>query len=97
MNIAEVVAKQKGMLRKSKVGKRVLRRQDDLLFQRGNNTSNVRMAMKIPIPIIFVLKKPLQENGLINSPERIYNVDKTGVPLDPKAPNVVTRKGTKMV
>ena len=44
-----------------------------------------------------LLKKTLEENGLINSPERIYNIDETGVPLDPKAPNVVAKKGTKKV
>ena len=50
--------------------------------------------MKIPFDL---LKKTLDDNGLINSPERIYNIDKTGVPLDPKAPYVVTKKGTKKV
>ena len=42
-----------------------------------------------------LLKQTLRDNSLINSPERIYNVDETGVPLDPSAPKVVIRKGTK--
>ena len=44
-----------------------------------------------------LLKQTLVDNSLTNSPERIHNVDETGVPLDPRAPNVVTRKGTKKV
>ena len=44
-----------------------------------------------------LLKQTVIDNSLINSPERIYNVDDTGAPLDPRAPNVVTRKGTKKV
>ena len=44
-----------------------------------------------------LLKQTVIDNSLINSPERIYNVDETGVPLDPSAPNVVTRKGTKRI
>ena len=104
MNIAEAVAKQKGLLRKSKITqgwwREFLKRQDDLSLRRGDNTANVRMdaVNEDTITHYFdLLKKTLEENGLINSPERIYNVDETGVPLDPKAPNVVTRKGTKKV
>ena len=47
MNIAEAVAKQKGLLRKSKITqgwwREFLKRQDDLSLQRGDNTANVRM------------------------------------------------------
>ena len=30
-------------------------------------------------------------------PERIYNMDETGVPLDPRPPKVVTKKGQRKV
>ena len=36
-------------------------------------------------------------NDLLNVPHQIYNVDKSGVPLDPKALNVVTARGSKKV
>ena len=39
----------------------------------------------------------LDKNGLMNAPHQIYNVDKSGVPLDPKALNVVAKKGSKKV
>ena len=101
MNIAEAVAKQKGLLRKSKITqgwwREFLKRQDDLSLRRGDNTAHVRMdaVNEDTITHYFdLLKKTLEENSLMNSSERIYNVDETEVPLDPKAPNVVTRKGT---
>ena len=34
-------------------------------------------------------------NGLQNCPSQIYNVDKTGVPLNPKSPKIVVPKGMK--
>ena len=44
-----------------------------------------------------MLKKTLQENKLMNSPGQIYNVDECGMPLDPKAPDVVATVGSKKV
>ena len=70
-------------------------------FPSTDNTALIRMdaVNEDTITHYFdLLKKTLEESGLINSPERIYNVDETGVPLDPKAPYVVTKKkGTKKV
>ena len=34
---------------------------------------------------------------MLNSPAQIYNVDETGIPIDLKAPNVVTKTRTKKV
>ena len=34
---------------------------------------------------------------MLNSSALIYNVDETGIPLDPKAPNVVAKTGTEKV
>jgi len=44
-----------------------------------------------------LLKQTLEEDGLTNSPGQICNVDESGVSLDPRAPNIVTKKGTKKV
>ena len=44
-----------------------------------------------------LLKKTLQENKFINSPGQIYNIDECGIPLDPKAPNVIAKVGSKKV
>ena len=43
------------------------------------------------------LKKTLNDNDLMISPGRIYNIDECGIPLDPKAPNVVAKLGAKKV
>ncbi len=37
------------------------------------------------------------ENELIESPNQIYNVDETGMPLDHRPPKVVAKKGQKKV
>ena len=44
-----------------------------------------------------LLKDVLTEHGILHSPSQIYNVDESGVPLDPKAPNVVAKRGVKKV
>jgi len=42
-----------------------------------------------------LLKKCIDDNNLANHPECIYNMDETGVPLDPKRLKVVARRGQK--
>ena len=44
-----------------------------------------------------LLESTLEDNGLIHSPSQIYNVDESGIPLDPKAPNIIAQTGTKKV
>jgi len=44
-----------------------------------------------------LLKSTLKDNNLMNAPAQLYNVDESGIPLDPKAPNVVAKTGTKKV
>jgi len=44
-----------------------------------------------------LLKQTLEETGLTNSPGQLYNVNESGVPLHPRVPNIVTKKGTKKV
>ena len=74
-----------------------LKRQKDLSLRRGDNTSNTRMdainSESISQYFKF-LKETLEQNKLMNSPQQIYNVDETGVPLDP---SVVTATGSKKV
>ena len=42
-----------------------------------------------------MLKSELEDNNLMNSLGQICNVDETGMPLNHRAPKVVTRKGQK--
>ena len=44
-----------------------------------------------------LLEDTLKEHNLLHNPAQIYNVDESGMPLDPKAPNMVTQRGTKKV
>ena len=41
------------------------------------------------------LKQALVENEIMEKPTQIFNLDETGMPLDPPAPRVVARKGQK--
>ena len=42
-------------------------------------------------------KDTLEEHNLLDKSGQIYNVDESGLPLDPKAPNIITQKGSKNV
>ena len=42
-----------------------------------------------------LLEQTLVDNGLGDKPSQIFNLDKTGMPLDPSAPLVVAGCGTK--
>ena len=42
-----------------------------------------------------LLKECLDEHSLQNKPAQIYNVDETGMPLDPTPPRVAACKGQK--
>lgn len=42
-----------------------------------------------------VLECTLKDNDLVDRPAQIFNMDETGVPLDPKAPFIVAHRGQK--
>ena len=42
-----------------------------------------------------LLEQTLVDNGLGDKPSQIFNLDKTGMSLDPSAPRVVAGRGTK--
>ena len=44
-----------------------------------------------------LLKEELISNELMNSPNKIYNVDETGICLDGHAPRIIALKGQKKV
>lgn len=39
----------------------------------------------------------MEQHELTNSPAQIYNIDETGMPLDPRPPNIVVKCGQKKV
>ena len=44
-----------------------------------------------------MLKKVFDEGDFWNHPEAIYNMDESGMPLEPRPPIVVAKKGQKKV
>jgi hypothetical protein len=44
-----------------------------------------------------LLREVYEEHGFEATPAQIYNMDETGMPLDPRPPKVVARKGQKKV
>ena len=66
----------------------------DLSLRHGESISPVRMdAVKEETMDHYfsLLKDTLDEHNLRDKPEQIYNVDESGLPLDPKAPNIIVR------
>ena len=44
-----------------------------------------------------LLEDTLKEHNLFDSLEQIYNMDESGMPLDPRPPNVIPKRGQKKV
>ena len=75
-------------------------RQPKLSLRRGDPTAHVRMDStnkKTICAYYNLLEEMLQKNDLSHSPAQIYNMDETGMPLDPRPPNAVAKRGQKKV
>ena len=60
------------------------------------SSARVRSSTTKEIDTYFdVLEQTLLENELLDKPCQIYNLDETGMPLDPKKLKVVSKKGVK--
>ncbi len=102
--MVESVAKEKGLLRSVRISdgwwRRFMERNPTLSLRKGDATAHVRMdsVNREAIDGYFsLLKEIFDEFGLRTSPGQVYNMDETGMPLDPKPPKVVTRRGQKKV
>ena len=102
--IAENVATEKGVLRSSRISdgwwRRFLQRHPSLSLRSGDATGHVRMNAMTEENLtnyFDLLRDCMFENDLNNHPERIYNMDESGMPLDPKPPKVVAVRGQKKV
>ena len=100
--LVENVAKRKGLLRKERISngwwRRFLERQSDISLRRADLTAHIRMdsANKQSIQHYYdLLEATLKENNLTDCPGQIYNMDEPGMPLDPRAPNIVAKAGQK--
>ena len=101
---AEQVAKEKGVLRKDKIThcwfESFHKRNPGVALRKGDSMAAVRFRYTNPEEIskyYTLLYQTLTIHNLIAEPWRIYNVDETGMPLDPRKPRIITRLGTKKV
>ena len=105
LSIAESVAKSKGML---SAGSRIstgwwtrfLERNPVLSLRRGDSTAGVRMdAINAETlqQYFGLLQEVYDKHDFEHHPERIYNMDETGVPLDPRPSKVLAARGQKKV
>lgn len=102
--ITEKVAKEKNLLRKRHITdgwwRRFKERQPQLSLRRGDATAHVRMdaTNKATIDAYYdLLHETLETHGLSDKPAQIYNMDESGMPLDPRPPNIIARRGQKKV
>ena len=97
IHIAQSLANEKGILRKTQISHgwwaRFIERQQDLSLNPAHDRMDAvnRETLK---QYFDILKDALTEHNLLQTPLQIYNVDESGIPLDPKAPNVVAKKGS---
>ena len=74
------------------------RRHPHLAMRTAESVSYARSIRTRPEVIcryFDLLEKTLIENELLHQPCNIYNMDETGMPLDPIAPKVLVKKGIK--
>lgn len=102
--IVEEHARRQGTLKGTRVSngwwEKFLRRNPSLRLRSGDSTAHVRMeAINAENLRAYynLLKGVYDEHGFDSHPEAIYNMDETGVPLEPRPPKVVSAKGKKKV
>ena len=103
-NLVESYVKQKGQLKGSSISngwwERFLHRNPELSLRSGDATAGVRMDAlnKENIDSYFdLLQSVFDQHNFQDHPEAIYNMDETGMPLEPKPPKIVAKKGVKKV
>ena len=102
--IVEKVAVSKGLLCTDRISngwwKNFKLRHPNLSLRMGNATGHVRMNATTAENLtnyLDLLEQVLDENGLKDYPERIYNMDESGVPLDPKPQKVIAARGVRKI
>ena len=76
------------------------RRNPSVSLRRGDSTAGVRMNAVNSENIneyFDLLEDVFQEYGFSDHLEAIYNMDETGMPLEPRPPKVIAKKGQKKV
>jgi hypothetical protein len=74
------------------------KRHPNIALRTASPLSYARMVGSNPLILsryFDLLEQTLQENELHDKPSQIFNLDETGMPLDPTPPHVIAGKGTK--
>ena len=102
--IVEAYLKRKGSLQGERVSngwwEKFLRRNPALRLRMGDSTAGVRMDSinsENMDHYFKLLKDTFDQYDFASHPELIFNMDETGMPLCPRPPKVVARKGQKKV
>jgi len=77
-----------------------LKRNPSISLRSGDSTAGVRMEAINPENLnnyYDLLRSVYDESDFDKFPESIYNMDETGVPLSPRPPKVIAKKGQKKV
>lgn len=69
-----------------------MRQAEGLSIQRAKGLSRAEVAK-----FFFLLITVLTDNDLLDKPERIFNMDESGVQLNNKPGKVLAKKGTKLL
>ncbi len=77
--------------------RRFMQRHSELSLRRGDSTAHVRMdcTSRAVLTKYFALLRTYLDK--IDNPALIYNMDESGIPLDPRPPNVIAKCGQKKV
>ena len=104
LSIVENVVREKDALHPSRSNhvsdgwwRRFMQRQPTLSLRRGDATAHVRMDstnQEVIDHYFDLLEETLQK---IENPAQIYNMDESGMPLDPRPPNIIAKRGQKKV
>ena len=76
------------------------KRNPSISLRSGDSTAGVRMSAVNSENINYyfdLLEEVFEQYGFDDHPEAIYNMDETGMPLEPRPPKVVAKKGQKKV
>ena len=102
--IVEEHLRRKGTLKGTTISdgwwEKFLQRNPNLRLRSGDSTAHVRMdAINAENLSAYydLLKSVYDEHGFDSHPEAIYNMDETGVPLEPRPPKVIAAKGKKKI
>ena len=72
-----------------------LKRNPTLSLRAGDSTASIRMDAMNADNLKNQLRKIFDNYDFDNHPEAIYNMDESGVPLEPRPPKVIAQKGKR--